>query len=112
MSKCISDRFILPKALDRRVKLNSAIEDEIKALRKQGLSMRNIEKIVPVSRRTIQFVLFPERRKIVAEQFKERRKDGRYSQKKDGWASIMREHRDYKKSVLKESPELITNKTK
>jgi len=69
------------KELDgRRCKLTDEDKKNIKKLHKEGMAQRAIarEYADKCSRRTISFILFPERKKIVAEQYKERRKDGRY----------------------------------
>ena len=87
---------------DRRVKLNDVQRDEIKELRKQGLSYAKIAKQYDVSKSLIILVCNPdiaERKRIAS---MERHREGRYTPTKEEWAAIMREHRTYKYQLYKE----------
>ena len=87
---------------DRRVKLNDVQRDEIKELRKQGLSYAKIAKQYDVSKSLIIMVCNPdiaERKRIAS---MERHREGRYTPTKEEWAAIMREHRTYKHQLYKE----------
>lgn len=87
---------------DRRIKLNDAQRDEIKQLRKLGLSYRVIAERYEVSKSLVILVCNPDiaERKRLA--FIERRREGRYTPTKEKWASTMREHRAYKHQLHKE----------
>jgi hypothetical protein len=94
---------LLPRNLDRRVKITEEDKEKIKYLyREEGKPIRFIARVFEgvCSRRAIQYILFPKRLEIVKAQFKERRKDGRYKYTKEKWAETMREHRRYKNKVL------------
>lgn len=81
---------------DRRVKLTQKDRDKIRMLRVEGWGIRAIARAYPwVSRRLIQFVLFPERLATVnyAGHWK------KYKPTKKHWAKTMREHRRYKQSL-------------
>ena len=82
---------------DRRYKLTNAQRDEIISLR--GIvSQRKCAERFGVSRRTVQFLWFPE--KLIAN--KQRRQErGGWKQyyKKEKWAETMREHRHYKQEL-------------
>ena len=87
---------------DRRVKLNNVQRDEIKELRKQGLSYAKIAKQYNVSKSLIILVCntdIAERKRIAS---MERHREGRYTPTKEEWAAIMREHREYKHQLYKE----------
>lgn len=87
---------------DRRVKLNGVQRDEIKELRKQGLSYAKIAKQYDVSKSLIIMVCNPdiaERKRIAS---MERHREGRYTPTKEEWAATMREHRKYKHQLYKE----------
>lgn len=87
------------KALDKRVKLSDSDKQNIVAEYKTGLiSINGLARKYSVSKRTIQFTLFPERKERAQEQFKERRKDGRYYNK-ENHREQMKKHRDYKKEL-------------
>jgi hypothetical protein len=98
----------IPRNLDRRVRITPTIKAKIIKLAHEfpiennphhkPWSIHQISKITGISRRAIQFILYPERLLIVKDQFKERRKDGRYYNKKT-WAATIREHRAYKQSI-------------
>jgi hypothetical protein len=93
----------LQRQSDRRVRITDDDKEKIKVSYQLGESIRGIERTFHgrISRRSIQFILFPERREIAQKQFKQRRKDGRYYPGKEKWAKIMREHRQYKQSIIK-----------
>ena len=83
--------------LDRRVKLTAEDKEVIHA-NKGGLSQRKLAALYGVSRRTIQFILDPEK----LEQNKQRRAERGGSKvyyDKDKHAISMKEHRNYKKEL-------------
>ena len=82
---------------DRRVKLTSEQKKEIYA-NVLGLSQRKLATMYGVSRRTIQFILDPEKLK---ENIKRREERGGSKQyyKPDEWAETMKEHRRYKQDL-------------
>lgn len=86
----------------RRVKLNDVQREEIKELRKLGLSYRVIAERYEVSKKLIIMVCNPdiaERNRIAS---MERHREGRYNPTKEEWAATMREHRQYKEKLYKE----------
>lgn len=87
---------------DRRVKLSNTQREEIKELRKLGLSYKVIADRYEVSKSLIILVCNPDiaERKRLA--FIERSREGRYKPDKEDWNAIMREHRQYKEKLYKE----------
>lgn len=87
--------------LDRRVKLTSEDKENIKLTAETGnYSQRQIASMFGVSRRTIQFILDPEK----LEENKKRRKErGGWKQyyDKEKHSQSMKEHREYKKELNK-----------
>jgi hypothetical protein len=85
--------------LDKRVKLTDESRQQIKEEYETGdISIHSLSKKYKVSRRTIQFILFPDRLDKAKEQFAERRKDGRYYDK-DKHREYTKQHRDHKKEL-------------
>lgn len=82
---------------DRRIKLTLAQKQEIYE-NKQGLSQRALAKVYSVSRRTIQFILVPDKLKENLKRRKERGGTMQYY-KPDEWPAIQREHRRYKQDL-------------
>jgi len=82
---------------DRRIKLTPEQKEEIYQ-NKSGLSQRALAKEYGVSRRTIQFILDPEKLK---ENLKRREERGGTMQyyKPSEWAETMKEHRRYKQDL-------------
>lgn len=102
MTMTIDRLRIAGTANDRRIKLTDTQRCEIRERYKAGnVSTYTLANEYGVSRRTIDFVLHPDRYERCREQFKERRKDGRYKPSREEWADTMREHRKYKKSIIK-----------
>jgi hypothetical protein len=84
---------------DKRVKLTDADRESIrKDFEEEGISIRGLERKYKVSRRLIQFILYPERQEKAKKQYAERRKDGRYYDKEKHRASV-KKHRDHKKAL-------------
>jgi len=89
--------------LDKRVKLLPQDKETIKQEYETGLySINGLAKKWNVSKRTIQFILFPERLEKVKEQYKERRKDGRYYDKEKHTEHV-RIHRNHKNALYKQN---------
>jgi len=88
------------ESLDRRVKLTKEEKEDIHA-NVLGLSQRVLARTYGVSRRTIQFILSPEK---LEENLKRRKERGGSKQyyDKEKWRVTMKEHRDYKKKLFQE----------
>lgn len=97
-----SNHLRIKKEDDKRIKLAEDDKEEIKKLYKQGiLSQRKLAEMFNVSRRTIQFVLDPEKLKENYRKRVERGKDGRYYQK-EKHTEYMRQYRKKKKNLYDE----------
>lgn len=86
--------------LDRRVKLQPEQKEDVRKLHKQGIAIREITRRFGVSRRLIQFVIFPERYKLNVEHYHERGGWEAYYNKKRH-ADYMKIHRKYKNKLYK-----------
>lgn len=83
-------------AYDRRRKLSEADKLEIRHLRTEGWQIRAIARLYPqISRRTIQFVLYPER--LTASKVN---RDWRKYYKKEANTTAIRQSRNYKQSLF------------
>ena len=88
--------------LDKRYKLTNEDKESIKKEYETGsISINALARKYNVSKRTIQFTLFPERKQRNQESFKERRKDGRYYDKESHKRHV-KAHRDHKKELDKQ----------
>lgn len=99
--KYIYEHVRLPKGTDRRVRLTDEEREDIKELHfVKGWGVRKIARTYShVSRRLIQFVLFPDRLKVVADNAKNKKAWLIYYDK-EKHTKAMREHRRYKQSIL------------
>ena len=95
------DKLRVPKGQDKRVKITELDKLEIKALNKKGVPIREIARQFQsvCCRRSIQFIIYPERLDKVKELHRVRRKDGRYYNK-EKHKMYMRKHRQHKKELL------------
>jgi len=75
---CTADRYLIPKELKKTTKYTDEDREKVHTLYKQKVSIHTISKIIGMSRRMVQFTLFPERAKIAKLNFAKRQKDGRY----------------------------------
>lgn len=85
--------------LDKRVKLSH--EDKQNIIREYqsgAISITSLAKKYGVSKRLIQFTLFPERKEKAKQAYLERRKDGRYYDRKKHTQQT-KKHRNYKKEL-------------
>jgi len=95
------DKTSLPKGKDRRFKLTDAQREEIREKYATGdYSTYNLADSYNVSRRTIQFILDPKKLEENRKRLKERGGSKIYYNTKKNTSS-MKEHRNYKKEVLK-----------
>ena len=88
----------LSKHLDRRRRLTDKDRLSIPRLYRQGVSIHQIARDIGCSKRTVQFVLFPERLARVVERARERGQSRKSYEKVRGekWAARMRELRNRK----------------
>ena len=95
-----TDKIKLPEGADRRVKLSEQDRLNIKLMYDDGnISTYKLAELFGVSRRTIQFILDPEKRKANRERLIERGGSVIYYDK-DKNTKAIREHRQYKKNIL------------
>jgi transposase len=87
------------KFLDRRTKLLDCQKEMVFYWYKQGTSIRAIARMFKVDKRTIQFLLFPDRLKKNIQDRKERGGWKQYYDKTEH-AQQIKEHRNYKKAIL------------
>jgi hypothetical protein len=98
MTQKIDKISINNELLDRRVKLTQEDKKEIKRMYLvDGFSIRQLAVFWNVSKRSIQFAIYPERAKRVVELH-----DSSKYYDKDKHKLYMRKHREYKKKLLKE----------
>ncbi|MDA3807795.1 MAG: hypothetical protein PF440_07765 [Thiomicrorhabdus sp.] len=95
-----SEKMKLPEHLDRRVKITKLNKQEIVILYATGeYSQRKLAAMYGVSRRTIQFTLFPDKLEENRQRGLERGGWRQYYDK-DSHAATVKEHRRYKQNVL------------
>lgn len=106
-----SDKMLIPKKHDKRRKLSDEDKTDIKQLYKRGgYSQRQLARLYNVSRRTIQFIIDPNKHIENLERRKERGGSAIYYDK-NSQRQYMKTHRDYKKSLF-DSGLLQENKKK
>lgn len=104
------DKTRLNREDDRRVKLSERERAEIVRRHSEKEPIRSISRAFPhVSRRTVQYVIFPERAAKVAEQYKARGQSKKSYERVKGenWNNTMREHRRYKSQALKRRSSVV-----
>lgn len=97
-----ADKVRVTKQYDARIKITDEDKQEIKELYQRNISIHEISRrLSPISRRAIQFILFPER----LEQLKKINKETEHYKRfynKDKHTIAMRKHRARKKSLLEQ----------
>lgn len=94
-SIALNDQF-----LKRNVKLLDCQKEMIKYWHSKGTAIRALAKMFKVDRRTIQFILFPERLER-NKKLREQRGGTKIYYDKNKHRETTKEHRNYKKQVLK-----------
>jgi orotate phosphoribosyltransferase-like protein len=95
------DDLRVPKGYDKRIKITPEKKEMVFSLREKGISQRAIAEEVGISRRSVIYILYPEKLEHSRKLYKERRKDGRYYNK-EKHRIFMKSHRDYKKKLSDE----------
>lgn len=88
---------------DKRVKLTIADKLEIIRLYSEGVGIRQLSRDYQVSRRLIQFVVFPERLEAIKQHRADRGGTMQYYDKTKHRIS-MQAHRDHKRKVIEGAP--------
>jgi hypothetical protein len=97
----IVDKYIIPKAQKRTTKYSEADREKVKSLHKNGMSIHSIAKEIPMSKRMVQFILYPERAELAKKNFAKRQKTGVYRYETSVQSSMVRKVRERKKQLLK-----------
>jgi len=107
------DLVTIPAQLDGRRKITDAQKEQVKYLHRiEGKSIHSIAKTVGISKRSVQFILFPERLKVV----QARAIEVKRWEAHNGAAErrvVMRKHRAKKKALInaglvKITPDILT----
>lgn len=99
----IPDNFLIPTELKKTRRHTEDDYDQVKYMHKQGISIHQIAKDTGISRRMIQFTLYPERLQHAKKLFAERQKTGRYRYTTEKQSGMVRDVRARKRKLLKEN---------
>jgi len=100
MSKCVPDRYLIPKELKKTTRYTDEQRANVKILYEKGNSIRSISREIPMSRRMVQFILFPERALLAKKNFAIRQKDGRYRYETKKQSNLVQQVRSRKRQML------------
>lgn len=102
MPSKVDKLVIKDKRHDKRVKLTDGDKSIIKSEYETGsISINALARKYGVSKRLIQFILFPERQEKAKKAFADRQKDGRYYST-EKHREYMRKHREHKKGLYEQ----------
>lgn len=88
---------------DRRRKLTESQKELMRLIREtEGISLQKLGDMFGVSKRTAEFICFPERRAKSDAQLRVRMKDGRYRPSRDEHSERERDLRKYKRRLMEE----------
>lgn len=96
----LADRHLLPKMLKKTTKYTEEDRDRVRTFHKQGMSIHSIAKEIPMSRRMVQFIIYPERMALAKKLFAIRQKDGRYRYPTEVQTAKVRATRTRKRAML------------
>lgn len=102
----LPDRYRLPKKLKRTTKYTDQDRAQVKKLHAEGYSIRHISRVVGMSRRLVQFTLYPERLAHARQLFKKRQQTGRYRYPTEKQSAMVAETRKRKRAMLKQGVQL------
>lgn len=96
----IPDKYLIPKQLKLTSKYNDEDKKKVKKLYAMNKSIHSIAKEIPMSRRMVQFILFPERMLLAKQNFALRQKDGRYRYPTNIQSAMVAKVRNRKKTII------------
>ena len=96
------DNLLIPKSIKKTTKYTEAQYENIRILYRDKVAIREIERMTGISRRMIQFTLFPERLVLAKKNFAIRQKTGRYKYPTEVQSAKVRAVRERKKALLKD----------
>ena len=96
----IPDRYLIPKQLKLTTKYTEADQEHVRQLYGAGWTQRAIARNIPMSRRIVSFILFPERMAKCKEQFAQCQKEGRYRYPTTIQSAMMKKVRHRKSKIL------------
>lgn len=94
------------KGEDRRIRLSEQDKEEMRYRHKNGESIHSLSKEYDVNKRSVQFVIYPERYEHAKMLARKRRAEGRYKPTKEQQRIMMAEHRAHKRAVLERKGKL------
>lgn len=99
----IPDKFLIPTELKKTRKHTKEDYEQVKYMHKNGISIHQIAEDTGISRRMIQFTLYPERLQHAKKLFAERQKTGRYRYTTEKQTRLVRDVRNRKRELLKDN---------
>ena len=96
----IPDRYLIPKQLKLTTKYTEDDKSMVYSLHEHGYAQRAIARMIPMSRRMVQFILFPEKMAKCKEQYAARQKDGRYRYPTAIQSAMVKKVRHRKSKIL------------
>ena len=96
----IPDRYLIPKQLKLTTKYTEDDRSMVYSLHEHGYSQRAIARTIPMSRRMVQFILFPEREAKCKEQYAIRQKTGIYRYPTAVQSAMVAKVRKRKKKII------------
>lgn len=97
---CLADKHLLPKELKKTTRYTDDDRERVRALHKGGMSIHSIAKEIGMSKRMVQFVLYPERMALAKANFKKRQSDGRYRLPTAQQSALVQATRTRKRAML------------
>lgn len=93
------DLYRIPKELKLTTKYTEDDRERVRNLYQDHVSINQIAREIPMSKRMVQFILFPERALIAKQNFAKRQKDGRYRYSTEQQSAMVRKVRERKKLI-------------
>ena len=97
---CLADKYLIPKELKKTTRYTNEQRANVKILYEKGNSIRSISREIPMSRRMVQFILFPERALLAKTNFAIRQKEGRYKYPTHIQSKLVQQVRSRKRQML------------
>ena len=97
---CLADKYLIPKELKKTTRFTDEQRANVKILYEKGNSIRSISRDIPMSRRMVQFILFPKRALLAKTNFAKRQKDGRYRYPTKLQSEMVQKVRSRKRLIL------------
>ena len=97
---CLADKHLIPREMKKTTKYTETDRINVRLYYKHGMSINAISREIPMSKRMVQFILFPERAALAKKNYAKRQKTGIYRYPTAIQSAMVQKVRQRKRAIL------------